>query len=596
MKRNYFALVAILGFSLLSACKQAGNEPNPGGGVSPDDPRNIREVANLLRSAGKLPEPPAPKTTLVGEKSQVVGSAPNHKLEYTSEYKDCDKVVSEESYDYIGRSDEFAILDPWASVLWPGCLIQGGSIRGDQVPTTIPIASKRKPGKILLQIVSGADPRLTGENKEGSWSEDVAVMDESSVLQAQNNLIRRWRESGVPASTSYSLQVIHSIKEAAIATGLDIDKNFGKITASFRTNFKEDRSYVLAKLYQHFYTLSYQDPEGFKGAFKDNIQRSDLEPYTGPGNPICYISSVSYGRVYYLLYESSSSADSLLTSLNVTLNKITVSGSIHTNEVLNRSKVYLIQRGGDAEAGLQGALNHEKVADFIIKGATPSPKNVGAPISFTVKHLYDASLVRMSNTLSYSYKKTQFIPKSKANTVTILLRDINVRTRAKSGWEISNNGYVRLMDARVEFDSKRKAKSRTRKGKYLFDGTPLEAGLRHTAYLNVYRSVTEDCGFDPDDRYDRVLLRVKLEVRPESYHNGIIGDRNGEGKHEIEFIQELEYSSEGWEVLPATTGHTQVPFQTLSTSRELEQLYLDIDMNYSVYIDNVRLRPVDKKK
>ncbi len=421
-------------------------------------------------------------------------------------------------------------------------------------------------------------------------------MDESSVLQAQNNLIRRWRDSGVPASTSYSLQVIHSIKEAAIATGLDIDKDFGKITASFRTNFKEDKSYVLAKLYQRFYTLSYQDPEGFKGVFKDNIQRSDLEPYTGPGNPICYISSVSYGRVYYLLYESSTSTDSLLTSLNVTLNKVTVSGSIHTNEVLNRSKVYLIQRGGDAEAGLQGALSHTKVADFIIKGATPSPKNVGAPISFTVKHLYDASLVRMSNTLSYSYKKTQFIPKSKANTATILLRDINVRTRPKNGWEISNNGYVRLMSAQVEFDSKRKAKSRTRKGLYLFDGEPLVAGLRHTAYLNVYKSVTADCGFDPDDRYDRVLLRVKLEVRPESYHNGLIGDRNGEGPHVVEFIQELEYSSEGWDVLPATTGYTQVPYQSLSTSRELEQLYLDIDMNYSVYIDNVRLRPVNKKK
>lgn len=596
MKCNYFALVAILGLGLLSACKQTGNEPNSGGGVSPDDPRNIREVASLLRSAGKLPEPPAPKTTLVGEKSQVVGSAPDHTFEYSGRSRDCDKVVSEESYDYIGRSDEFAILDPWASVLWPGCLIQGGSIRGDQVPTAIPIASKRKPGKILLQIVSGADPRLTGENKEGSWSEDVAVMDESSVLQAQNNLIRRWRDSGVPASTSYSLQVIHSIKEAAIATGLDIDKDFGKITASFRTNFKEDRSYVLAKLYQRFYTLSYQDPEGFKGVFKDNIQRSDLEPYTGPGNPICYISSVSYGRVYYLLYESSTSTDSLLTSLNVTLNKVTVSGSIHTNEVLNRSKVYLIQRGGDAEAGLQGALSHEKVADFIIKGATPSPKNVGAPISFTVKHLYDASLVRMSNTLSYSYKKTQFIPKSKANTATILLRDINVRTRPKNGWEISNNGYVRLMSAQVEFDSKRKAKSRIKFTEFIHRGEPLEAGLRHTAYLNVYKSVTADCGFDPDDRYDRVLLRVKLEVRPESYHEGLIGDRNGEGPHVIEFIQELEYSSEGWDVLPATTGYTQVPYQSLSTSRELEQLYLDIDMNYSVYIDNVRLRPVNKKK
>ena len=166
----------------------------------------------------------------------------------------------------------------------------------------------------------------------------------------------------------------------------------------------------------------------------------------------------------------------------------------------------------------------------------------------------------------------------------------------KRGWEISNDGYIRLKDARVEFDSKRKAKSRIKFTEFIHRGEPLEAGLRHTAYLNVYKSVTADCGFDPDDRYDRVLLRVKLEVRPETYHNGLIGDRNGEGPHVIEFIQELEYSSEGWDVLPATTGHTQVPYQSLSTSRELEQLYLDIDMNYSVYIDNVRLRPVNKKK
>ena len=522
MKQNLLALVVFVGLGLFASCKQKDVDPNKGGS---NDPQNIREVAALLQSAGKLPEGAKPKTELTKCDTLKKESAGIQKLEYTGENRDCDKVSTEEHYDYIGRSEEFAILDPWASILWPGCLIQGASIRGDNVPTAIPIVSKRKPGKILLQIVSGADSRLTGKDQEGSWSEPVKTMNESSVLQAQNNLLRRWRESGIPASTSYSMEVVHSLKETAIATGLDIDKFFGKIQAAFRTDFSERKSYVLVKLYQRFYTLSYEDPEGFKGVFTDNIQRSDLAPYTGSGNPICYISSVSYGRIYYLLYESSEKSDVLMTSLKTSFASINIDGSIKKNEVVSNSRVHLIQRGGDAQLGLEGAINPNKVADFIIKGAIPSEKNVGAPISFTVKHLYDASLVRMSNTTSYSYRKTQFIPKSKYNTVTVLLRDISVHASAKGKYQISNNAHVRLVDAKVEYVAKTKPKTRPAQREFSLmpDGKQLLYGLRSLTFINVYKAQSNDCGFAEDDRNDRVLLRVKLAIRPEAYHNGVLG-------------------------------------------------------------------------
>lgn len=477
---------------------------------------------------------------------------------------------------------------------------QGGSLRGNNIPTAIPLYTKRKSGRILLQIVSGADPRLTGENKEGAWAEDVEVMNEGNVLQAQNNLIRRWRESGVPASTSYKLEVVHSLKEIAIAAGLDINKSFLKLNAAFGSQFSEEKRYVLVKLYQRFYTLSYQDPEGFTGVFKDNIQRSDLAPYTGPGNPICYVSSVSYGRIYYLLYESDYAEDQLMASLNATFSSISISASTRRSEIVSKCRVHMIQRGGDAEAGLKGTLDPQRVADFIEKGAIPSPQNVGAPISFTIKHLYDASPVQMTTTTNFSYRKTQFVPKSKTNAVTVLLRNITVTPTVNRKWTVSNLAYVKLKSATVTFSRKRSPQKGMQKRSLMPDEfRDMTLGLRGPIFFNLYEGTGFECGLDEEDRYDRVVLRVLLEVRPETFHNGVIwgifGDRKGEGPTNIEFVQESEYEKGIWHALPPTKYFTSDDFNTLHTYMDIEKIGFDIDVNYSFYIDNIRAVPAKRK-
>ncbi|WP_296954842.1 thiol-activated cytolysin family protein [Porphyromonas sp. oral taxon 278] len=583
MKKTTLALALLAGLCLASCDKtpNGGDTPNPNPGNK--DPKNILEVGQLLSSAGRVAEAAEDKLTAKPIGSPTSEPAPKHTLESTGLTVDCDKVTQSMQYDFSSNSEDFAILDPWPSVLWPGCLIQGKTIRGKNVPATIPIISKRQPGRINLQIISGA--RSVGDDGEGLWYEEVQEMRESNVIQAQNRLIRRWQESGVPASTSFSMEVVHSAEEAIIASGLDIDKSWGKIKAFFSTGFDKRKSHVLVKLYQRFYTLNYEDPDGgFKGAFKPTIEQSDLAPYTGPGNPICYVSSVSYGRVYYLLFESSHEANALVGALSTNFKKIQAGLAVERSTVIDESRVKMIQRGGDAYGGLVAAISPEQVFKFIEDGALPSAKNVGAPVSFTVKHLYDALPVRMSNTLSYSYDKVTFVPRSKNNNVAILLRDIIVESSAKGRWEISNRGHVRILDASVSYD--KVGDKRVHNKQYLLDSDAgditARANLRSTAYLPVYGRTHYNCR---PEGINLITFTVVLEIRPEAYRRG---GRSGESNQRVTLTRIFQYdeADREWKALkdePNTSGDA---YRTLSAIRTFDNLTFNIRANFSFFADN----------
>ena len=81
-------------------------------------------------------------------------------------------------------------------------------------------------------------------------------MREGEVNQAQTRLIRHWQESGAPASTSFSMQIVHSPEEAMIASGVDLGKSGEKLKTFLSTGFDKKKSHVLVKLYQRIDTLS----------------------------------------------------------------------------------------------------------------------------------------------------------------------------------------------------------------------------------------------------------------------------------------------------------------------------------------------------
>ena len=255
------------------------------------------------------------------------------------------------------------------------------------------------------------------------------------------------------------------------------------------------------------------------------------------------------------------------------------------NDVVSKSKVTLIQRGGDAQAGLEGALDPSKVADFIIKGAIPSPKNVGAPISFTIKHLYDNTLVNMGNTLKYKYDKVQFIPKTKKNNVTFYLRDISVRTEASGKWQVSNHGEVKLVGAKVIYKHTSNKREEVtlpfyRKDEHL----PVEA-ITYNSYMAVNRVKDFDCDFDGKNVYNLVTLQINLSVIPAAWKRG---SKNIPSPKEVVLSQDFYFDGSTWKALNNTeSSQGSIVFHELSTVRSFDPITFRIKANYSMFVDNI---------
>lgn len=577
-----FALVAGLCFASCGESSNGGGTPIP----SPDnkDPKNIQEVEQLLRSAGHVSEATEDKLIAKAVGSPTSVPALGHLMESNNELKDCDKVTQTIRYNRSSNSGDFAVLDPSPSILWPGCFIQGKSIRGTGGFTAIPFIAKRQPGHISLQTASGA--QSVGSGREGLWYEEVQGMRESNVSQAHSRLIRHWLESSVAASTSFSIQVVHSPEEAMIASGIDLNKSGGKLKTFLSTGFDKRKSHVLVKLYQHFYTLSYEDPEdGGKGAFKPTIEQSDLAPYTGAGNPICYISSVSYGRAYYFLFESRQSSSALLGALSTSFGRFQAGLSVERSEVFSGSQVRMLEQGSSTNGGQGTAISPEKIFTLLRESAQPSSKNLGVPITFTIKHLYDAQPIRMSNNLSYSYDKVSFTPRVKDNNVSVFLKDVVVETNTKGMWNASNKGYVKLIDAKVEYANTQS------NGKRVFalfgqgEGSP-QAGIRSTTYLQAYRKVFLDCDVNGKNIHNLATFTVDLEIRPEAYNRN--GGRVGQSPQRVILKRTFRYdeANRQWKPLSDEANTGGDAYRTLTTTRTFEGLTFNIRANFSFFVDN----------
>ena len=584
MKKTAFAFALVAGLCFASC----GEDSNGGGNPTPTpdnkDPKNIQEVEQLLRSAGHVSEAVEDKLIAKATGSPTSVPALGHTLESSNELKDCDKVTQPMRYDRSSDAGDFAILEPSPSILWPGCFIQGKSIRGKGGFTAIPYIAKRQPGRISLQVTSGG--KSLGTAGEGLWYEEVQEMRESEVNQAQSRLIRYWLESGAPASTSYTMQIVHSPEEAMIAGGVDLDKSGGKLKAFLSSGFDKKKSHVLVKLYHRFYTLSYEDPEGGgKGAFMSTIEQSDLAPYTGAGNPICYVSSVSYGRAYYFLYESSESAYDLLDALSTSFKSFLDERRVESS-VIKGIRVRMLEQGSSTNAGQGTEISPEKVFKLLEEGAQPSSKDVGVPISFTLKHLYDGQPVRMSNSLSYSYDKVSYIPRRKWNNVAIFLKEIVVENNTRGSWASSNKGYVKLLDAEVAYTHTGNSNRRARKPIYREQVKMPQASLRSTAYLATYKGRSLDCNFDGENLYNTVTFTVDLEIRPEAYNRN--GGRVGQSPQRVTLKRTFRYdeANRQWKPLSDKANTGGDAYRTLTTTRTFEGLTFNIRANFSFFVDN----------
>jgi hypothetical protein len=339
-------------YLLMAGCEKKVTEP------ATETPETIEEVVNLGNDF-----PP------VVEEETVVDSS-------TSVYEEDGTVwrCTSKRYSITTAPDEYPNFNPQAEILFPGNLLQGKTL--DQA-TPEPISVDRAGGTIVMNIINGGN----------RYSETVPVINLDNVVAAQNKILQNI--NAAPANFSFTMEEVNSEQQLAVKLGV----NFKNLTTKVKTSleFSSERSYnrFLVKLNQSYFTMVYQLPTSYAQVFAPNVTPEDLMPFVGPGNPATFISSITYGRIFYMLIESTESKQEMEASINASFRAAIAQGSLGTNvkyvnELSNR-KVKAFALGGDDQLALNAVIGgFDQLKAYLSQGGNV---RTGIPLSYQVRAL-----------------------------------------------------------------------------------------------------------------------------------------------------------------------------------------------------------------
>ena len=297
---------------------------------------------------------------------------------------------STETYSIIQGLQEFPLFNPNSSVIYPGNLLQGGSLKNAS-PDVIVV--DRAAGTFSIDIISGA------------WS-NSAYVDEvvkSKVVQAMNDIIYS-SSSSIPANISFSMQEVHSEQQMALALGVDFTAYGTALQGNLGFSSNSNYNRVLVKLSQSYYTMSFDLPASYDDLFAPTVTPQDLQQYVTPGNPACYISDVTYGRVFYLLVESTSSSSNITSSINASFAALPNSPSANVNTSylsnLENLNIKLFALGGDASTTLY-TISSANVNNLVSVLGAAGDITTGVPLSYVCRAVNGNNIVSVNLATSY---------------------------------------------------------------------------------------------------------------------------------------------------------------------------------------------------
>lgn len=369
MKKTIIGFVTIL--TLLGSCKK---DISPYQGISYEE---------VLKSGGDFPE---------FQNQKVLVNASTTSVSVDSGNWNCTNIT----WNILQGDMDFPLYDPNVSVVYPGSLLQGKSLTN---ATPDVVAVKRGGGTVSIDIINGS----------GAVSFYVNEVKKSNITKALNTIVKG-NNQVMPARFTFQHESIKTKEELSLALGLNAD--ILDVTAASNLSFSnEDKTnHYLVSLKQTFYTMSFDIPYNYNDLFDTfYVKPMDLAKYVYRGNPACYVSDVTYGRVYYLLIESTSSSNTITAAVNASYNNI--DGTMNTNYLssLENLNVKVIALGG-ANAGSFSSINATNLSALTNFLSQSSDMETGVPLSYVVRTVYNNKLVKNKLDIEYTISDCQLVP------------------------------------------------------------------------------------------------------------------------------------------------------------------------------------------
>ncbi len=277
--------------------------------------------------------------------------------------------------------------------LFPGALVTGVSVMNPLLTVPNTISMPRAGGIISILGITGG---FNEDSNGNSIFEPLSEVTQPRVAAAMNKIINRKQEQNLPSNFTFEFSQIESKDQLAFSLGVSAKAFGARLNASLA--FSTDKVYnrVLVKLEQSYYTMKIQEPNSRQEIFPDTVTDQDIRDHFSINNPPAYISSVDYGRVFYMLIESTQTRQEIEAAVKASLNRAVFSGSVESDvkkvaELSDLSvKVYAF--GGDASGtlSLSGETDLRKIVTTL---AEATDIRNGVPISYTVRSLFNPSKI-----------------------------------------------------------------------------------------------------------------------------------------------------------------------------------------------------------
>lgn len=331
-------------------------------------------------------------------------------------------------------------------VVWPGNIIYARSVELPNLAGIPELNKYRTPGKVTMAVLNGSSS-LTREITSYRYSEINRVLNE---LVASN-------KDALPANFTYSLHTVQTIGEAAYYLNIPKDelmrddryKIFRKI------NWSNGHYKSVLTFSQDLFTLVYDDPEnGPASLFNSQLSPDLLSRFSSVGNPLAYISSVTYGRRCVAIieetertYRDKSEQEAVLEHNLSYGNTITreggKSGHGGRHPQWNKAKnlkIYLHLVGGKDIFSSDVSLNPTmaELQRFLISTADGKSKNYGVPVSCTIKYLHGLKPLSVPHKADGVYSFNEYIPEVDNNEMS--LSDMKVECLVSTSYHSLSSG------------------------------------------------------------------------------------------------------------------------------------------------------------
>ena len=373
---KFFAIVTVCLFTITSCSKEDITPPGPG----PNPDPNGLTFEKVINTGGSFDSP------LVN--SQVENVDSSTVVQNNEEWRCVTQTLNVNAAS--GGSSGFPLFDVGSDVIYPGSMLQGNSLNSGN-PN--PIVVQRAGGTISTNILDG--------NLVSSF--EVDEVKKSSITDAINNIIAN-ATGTLPANFNIKIESVQSREQFALALGVDVNSTFVDLESNLNYSSSSERSSFLVSLNQSYYTMSFDLPTSLEQLFAPSVTPAQLANYVSEGNPATYISSVTYGRIFYMLIESSSSESDLEIAVDAAFNGVTteVEATLDVNHFSSLENVTysVFAYGGDAGPtyGAIGVTDMNTLIDVLEQSSTLGSAKA---LSYVVRSVKDNQIVATQLATTY---------------------------------------------------------------------------------------------------------------------------------------------------------------------------------------------------